>query len=127
MLRGKRPRPKVAGIWRVRHWQRQTGRVTLPAHNGIEECLPSILSHFVWEDSMVTSQRSWPLDRRTLLKSTAAIAAVQFSSPFIIKARGDTPVRIGMVDPLTGVYDASGHGEGVAAQFAVSEINTHGG
>src|SRR5258708_3546338 len=127
MLRGKRHRPKVAGIWRVRHWQRQTGRVTLPAHNGIEECLPSILSHFVWEDSMVTSQRSWPLDRRTLLKSTAAIAAVQFSSPFIIKARGETPVRIGMVDPLTGVYAAIAQGEVVGAKFAAEEINKKGG
>src|SRR5258708_18794503 len=104
MLRGKRPRPKVAGIWRVRHWQRQTGRVTLPAHNGIEECLPSILSHFVWEDSMVTSQRSWPLDRRTVLKSTAATAAVQFSSPFPIKTRGATPIRTGITDSPTAVY-----------------------
>ena len=38
---------------------------------------------------MTISQRSWPVDRRTILKSTAAIAAVQFSSPFIIKARGE--------------------------------------
>src|SRR5258708_5753957 len=76
---------------------------------------------------MVTSQRSWPLDRRTLLKSTAAIAAVQFSSPFIIKARGETPVRIGMVDPLTGVYAAIAQGEVVGAKFAAEEINKKGG
>jgi len=43
---------------------------------------------------MGTTQR-WSVDRRTILKTSAAIAAVQFSSPFIIKARGDTPVRIG--------------------------------
>jgi hypothetical protein len=48
---------------------------------------------------MGTTQRSWPLDRRTILKTSAAIAAVQLTSPFIIKARGETPVRIGMVDP----------------------------
>ena len=53
---------------------------------------------------MATSQRSWPVDRRSVLKSGAALAAVQFSSPYIIQARGETPVRIGMVDPLTGVY-----------------------
>jgi len=55
---------------------------------------------------MGTSQRSWSVDRRTILKTSAAIAAVQFSSPYVIKARGETPVRIGMVDPLTGVYAA---------------------
>src|ERR1700694_3500587 len=83
--------------------------------------------HLVWEDSMGISQRSWPVDRRTLLKSTAAIAAVQFSSPFIIKARGETPVRIGMVDPLTGVYAAIAQGEVVGAKFAAEEINKKGG
>src|ERR1700736_5866024 len=83
--------------------------------------------HFVWEDSMVTSQRSWPVDRRTVLKSSAAIAAVQFASPFIIKARGETPVRIGMVDPVTGVYAAIAQGEVVGAKFAAEQINNKGG
>src|SRR4030088_736454 len=76
---------------------------------------------------MGTSQRSWPVDRRTILKSSAAIAAVQFSSPFIIKARGETPVKIGMVDPLTGVYAAIAQGEVVGAKFAAEEINKKGG
>ena len=35
---------------------------------------------------MATSQRPWSVDRRTILKTSAAIAAVQFSSPYIIKA-----------------------------------------
>src|SRR5437899_713942 len=51
---------------------------------------------------MSTSQRFRSVDRRAILKSSAAIAAVQFASPFLIKARGETPIRIGMVDPLTG-------------------------
>src|SRR5437868_12374799 len=72
-------------------------------------------------------QRSWPVDRRTLLKSSAAIAAVQFSSPFIIKARGETPVRIGLVDPLTGVYAAIAQNEVVGAKYALEEINKKGG
>jgi branched-chain amino acid transport system substrate-binding protein len=79
--------------------------------------------HLVWEDSMGI----WPVDRRTLLKSSAAIAAVQFTSPFIIKARGETPVRIGMVDPLTGVYAAIAQNEVVGAKFAAEEINKKGG
>ena len=76
---------------------------------------------------MGISQRPWSVDRRTILKSSAAIAAVQFSSPFIIKARGETPVRIGMVDPLTGVYAAIAQGEVVGAKFAAEEINKKGG
>src|SRR5260370_32109891 len=90
--------------------------------------MPAITTrHFVWEDSMGISQRSWPVDRRTLLTTGAAIAAVQFSSPFIIKARGETPVRIGMVDPLTGVYAAIAQGEVVGAKFAVEEFNKKDG
>src|SRR5665811_72019 len=77
--------------------------------------------------SMGTSQRSWSVDRRTILKTSAAIAAVQFSSPFIIKARGDPKPRIGMVDPLTGVYAAIAQGEVVGAKFAADEINKKGG
>src|SRR4051794_11922575 len=76
---------------------------------------------------MGTTQRSWPLDRRTILKTGAAVAAVQLTSPFIIKARGETPVRIGMVDPLTGVYAAIAQGEGGGAKFAAEEINKKGG
>src|SRR5450432_4398251 len=76
---------------------------------------------------MGISQRTWPVDRRTILKSTAAIAAVQFTSPYIIKARGETPVRIGMVDPLTGVYAAIAQGEVVGAKFAAEELNKKGG
>src|ERR1700688_572732 len=76
---------------------------------------------------MGISQRSWPLDRRTILKSSAALAALQFSSPYIIQARGETPVRIGMVDPLTGVYAALAQNEVVGAKFAAEEINKKGG
>ena len=46
------------------------------------------------------------LDRRTLIKGAAALGAFQVTSPFIIQARGETAIRIGMVDPLTGVYAA---------------------
>src|SRR5258705_1216619 len=79
------------------------------------------------EDSMGIARQSWPLDRRTILKTGAAIAAVQLTSPFIISARGETPVRIGMVDPLTGVYAAIARGEVEGAQLAVDQINKKGG
>jgi branched-chain amino acid transport system substrate-binding protein len=67
------------------------------------------------------------VDRRTILKTSAAIAAVQFASPYIIKARGETPVKIGFVDPLTGVYAAIAQNEVVGAKYATEEINKKGG
>jgi branched-chain amino acid transport system substrate-binding protein len=76
---------------------------------------------------MGPSQRPWAADRRAILKTGAAIAAVQFASPYIIKARGETPVRIGMVDPLTGAYAAIAQGEVVGAKFAAEELNKKGG
>ncbi len=42
-------------------------------------------------------------NRRTVLKGAAAAAALQLAPPCLIKARGETPLRIGIVDPLTGV------------------------
>src|SRR3981189_1727538 len=72
-------------------------------------------------------QRPWSVDRRTILKTGAAIAAVQLTSPFMLKAGGETPVRVGMVEPLTGVYAAIAQGEVVGAKFAAEEINKKGG
>ncbi len=76
---------------------------------------------------MASSKRPWSINRRTILKSGAAIAAAQFSSPFIITARGETPIKIGMVDPLTGVYAAIAQNEVVGAKYAVEQINAKGG
>jgi branched-chain amino acid transport system substrate-binding protein len=76
---------------------------------------------------MAISKRPWSINRRTILKSGAAIAAAQFSSPFIITARGETPIKIGMVDPLTGVYAAIAQNEVVGAKYAVEQINAKGG
>ena len=44
------------------------------------------------------------LDRRTLLKTVAVAGAAQIASPFVITARAADAIKIGMVDPLTGVY-----------------------
>jgi branched-chain amino acid transport system substrate-binding protein len=66
-------------------------------------------------------------DRRTVLKGAAALGALQVTSPFIIGARGETPIRIGMVDPLTGVYAAPAGNEVMGAKLAVEQINAKGG
>jgi branched-chain amino acid transport system substrate-binding protein len=67
------------------------------------------------------------LDRRSLIKATAAAGLAQVASPFIISARGETPVKIGMVDPLTGVYAAVAQNEVIGAKLAVEQINAKGG
>ena len=40
------------------------------------------------------------------------------ATPFIIQARGETAIRIGMVDPLTGVYAAPAGNEVMGAKLA---------
>ena len=67
------------------------------------------------------------LARRTVLKGAAAGAALQVASPFIVKSRAETPVKIGLVDPLTGVYAAVAQNEVTGAKLAVSQINAKGG
>src|SRR5512140_1435610 len=67
------------------------------------------------------------LNRRTIIKGAGAIGVLQVTSPFIIKALGETPIKIGMVDPLTGVYAAVANNEVIGAKFAVEQINAKGG
>src|SRR6185503_18689100 len=76
---------------------------------------------------MAVPTRIRTFDRRTVLKSAAAAAALQAASPFISKARGETPLRIGFVDPLTGVYAAPAQNEVMGAKLAVEQINSKGG
>ena len=44
-----------------------------------------------------------PVARRTVLKTGLAWGACEIAAPFPIAARGDEPVKIGMVEPLSGV------------------------
>src|SRR6185312_4359226 len=55
------------------------------------------------------------------LKGAAALGAFQVTSPFIIPARGETPIRIGMVDPITGVYAAPAGNEVMGAKLVVED------
>jgi branched-chain amino acid transport system substrate-binding protein len=76
---------------------------------------------------MTTRIFSGKVDRRTILKGAAAAGALQLTGPFIIRARGETPIRIGMVDPLTGVYAAPAQNEVTGAKLAIDHINAKGG
>ena len=66
-------------------------------------------------------------NRRTVLKGAGLVATAQVAAPFIIAARGETAIRIGMVDPLTGVYAAPAGNEVMGAKLAIEQMNAKGG
>jgi branched-chain amino acid transport system substrate-binding protein len=68
-----------------------------------------------------------PISRRTLLQAGAAAGALQIASPFIMTARGEASIKLGMVDPLTGVYAAIAKSEVEGARLAVEHLNAKGG
>src|SRR5438128_5262692 len=67
------------------------------------------------------------IDRRSALKGAAALGAMQVASPFVIPARAADAIKVGMVDPLTGVYAAVAQNEVTGARFAVEQVNAKGG
>ncbi len=68
-----------------------------------------------------------PLKRRTLLKAGLAWGAFAVASPTPIRALGEQPIRMGMVEPLTGAYAQLAKGEVEGARLALDEINQKGG
>ena len=67
------------------------------------------------------------INRRRLLQAGAAIGGLQVASPFIIKARGETPVKIGFIDPITGSLSALAVSEVESARWTTEQINKKGG
>ncbi len=67
------------------------------------------------------------IPRRTLLKAGLAWTAGAMAVPFPIRARAEMPVKIGMVEPLTGVYATLAESEVAGARFAVERVNQSGG
>src|SRR6201993_3620331 len=65
--------------------------------------------------------------RRLVLKVAAAAGLMQVAAPFIIKARGEEPIKFGLDDPLTGTYAELGKNEQIGCQFAIDQINARGG
>ncbi len=65
--------------------------------------------------------------RRRVLQGAAMLGAAQVASPFIVKALGETPVKIGFVDPLTGSLSLLAVSEVEGAKYATAEINKKGG
>jgi len=67
------------------------------------------------------------IGRRAVLRAAAVLGAAPLGAPFIIEARGETPLKIGMIDPITGVYSAPANSEVEGAKFAVDDVNKKGG
>ena len=65
--------------------------------------------------------------RRRVLQGAAVVAGAQLAAPFLISARGEVPVKIGMVDEMTGPASMLGTSEHQGALMAVEEINAKGG
>jgi len=76
---------------------------------------------------MVAQFGSLTTGRRRLLKAGAVLGGLQVASPFIIKARGETPVKIGFVDPITGSLSALAVSEVEGAKWTVEQLNKSGG
>src|SRR5271165_2111441 len=51
------------------------------------------------------------IGRRSVLKTGWAWTACAIAAPLPVRARGEQPVKIGMVEPVTGVYAALAEGE----------------
>ena len=68
------------------------------------------------------------MDRRTLIKAggAAGLAALLGTQPQSWGA-SETPVKIGLIDPITSTFAALGQSEIKGAQFAEAEINKAGG
>jgi ABC-type branched-subunit amino acid transport system substrate-binding protein len=76
---------------------------------------------------MTARQMAGGVGRRSVITATAVAGLAQLASPFIIAARGETPVRIGMIDPLTGACAALARNEVMGAQLAAARLNASGG
>ncbi len=65
--------------------------------------------------------------RRTFVQAGLALGASQvIGAPFIINALGEEPVKIGMVNPLTGVLSALAQSEVDGAKYAVGRDQQEG-
>jgi branched-chain amino acid transport system substrate-binding protein len=74
-----------------------------------------------------TSSRPHRIGRRSVLKTGLAWSVCAIAAPLPIRARAEQPVKIGMIEPVTGVYAALAEGEIAGARLAIEEINHTGG
>src|SRR6202163_3577856 len=76
---------------------------------------------------MSNEKSSTKMTRRTIIKAAAAVGATQLAAPFVIRARAEESVKIGLDNPLTGTYAAVGKNELNGCELAIEQINAKGG
>ncbi|NYT38592.1 ABC transporter substrate-binding protein [Allopusillimonas soli] len=67
------------------------------------------------------------VSRRAVLQLAAVTGVAQLAPPMLIQARGEQAVKLGLDNPLTGTYAATGKNELTGCQLAVEQINAKGG
>ena len=75
----------------------------------------------------MTQLQKSTIHRRTILKAGVAAGALQIAAPYIVKAQGEQPIKIGVDNPLTGIYTALGKNENAGMALAAEQINAKGG
>ncbi|MEO6960213.1 MAG: ABC transporter substrate-binding protein [Burkholderiaceae bacterium] len=76
---------------------------------------------------MAIQSKSTAISRRAVLQLAAAAGVAQMVPPLVISARGEESVKLGLDNPLTGTYAATGKNELTGCQLAVEQINAKGG
>ncbi|WP_137045245.1 ABC transporter substrate-binding protein [Pseudolabrys sp. FHR47] len=71
-------------------------------------------------------EKKFPLSRRQFITSTALGATAAIAMPSVLRAAG-TPVKIGILQPVTGALSYSGTQGQLGAMLAIEEINAAGG
>jgi urea transport system substrate-binding protein len=69
--------------------------------------------------------------RRTVLRGMAAVAGAagaSIAAPGVLRfARGEAPIKVGLISPLTGAWTVYGKAHSAGFELAVDEINAGGG
>lgn len=78
-----------------------------------------------------TSPGGRGVSRRTALRRLAVgigVAGTSLSMPGVLRfARGETPIKVGLISPLTGAWTVYGKAHSAGFELAVDEINAAGG
>src|SRR5208282_462852 len=59
------------------------------------------------------------VDRRTIVKAGAVVGLTQIAAPFVWSARAADAIKVGMIDPFTGVYAAVAQNELIGVKCGV--------
>src|SRR5690242_20594877 len=77
--------------------------------------------HAPSKSSMGVCMSRFSISRRHFLHTTALGAAAAVSAPAVLRAQG-TPVRVGILHPVSGALSYSGQQGRIGAQLAVEEV-----